>query len=63
MATLTLANQLTLGRLLLVPALVLLVVYGYNGWAFVTFVVAGATDALDGLTVRLPRETHNMLLD
>ena len=52
MATLTLANQLTLGRLLLVPALVLLVVYGYNGWAFVTFVVAGATDALDGLIAR-----------
>ena len=52
MAILTLANQITLGRLLLVPALVLLVVYGYNGWAFVTFVVAGLSDALDGLIAR-----------
>ncbi len=52
MATLTVANQLTLGRLLLVPALVILVLYGYNGWALVTFVVAGLTDALDGLIAR-----------
>ena len=43
---------MTLARLLLVPALVLLVIYGYNGWAFVTFVVAGLTDALDGLIAR-----------
>ena len=52
METLTLANQLTLARLLLVPALVLLVIYGHNGWALITFVVAGITDALDGLAAR-----------
>ena len=52
MAILTLANQLTLGRLLLVPVLVLLVIYGYNGWALITFVVAGVTDGLDGLIAR-----------
>ena len=52
MAILTLANQLTLGRLLLVPVLVILVVYGYNGWALITFVVAGVTDGLDGLIAR-----------
>ncbi len=52
MATLTLANQLTLGRLLLVPVLVILVIYGHNGWALVTFVVAGITDGLDGLIAR-----------
>ena len=52
MAILTLANQLTLVRLLLVPVLVILVIYGYNGWALVTFVVAGLTDALDGLIAR-----------
>jgi len=51
-AILTLANQLTLARLLLVPALVILVLYGYNGWALATFVVAGLTDALDGLIAR-----------
>ena len=52
----TLANQLTLLRMLLIPAFVLLVVYGYFGWALTTFVVAGATDALDGLTARLTHQ-------
>ena len=50
MTALTTANQLTLFRLLLVPCLVIL--YGFNGWAFVTFVVAGVTDALDGVIAR-----------
>jgi cardiolipin synthase len=49
---LTLANQLTILRIMLVPAFVLLVVYGYLGWALVTFLVAGITDALDGLIAR-----------
>jgi len=48
----TVANQLTLLRMLLIPAFVLLVVYGYFGWALIVFVVAGATDALDGLIAR-----------
>ena len=52
MATLTLANQLTLLRLFLVPALVILVLYGHNGWALAAFAVAGATDALDGVIAR-----------
>lgn len=52
MAILTPANQLTLGRLLLVPALVILVLYGHNGLALITFVVAGITDALDGVIAR-----------
>lgn len=52
MAVLTLANRLTLGRLLLVPVLVILVIYGYSGWALITFVVAGVTDGLDGLIAR-----------
>jgi cardiolipin synthase (CMP-forming) len=48
----TLANQLTLLRMLLIPAFVLLVVYGYFGWALLVFLVAGATDAFDGLAAR-----------
>jgi cardiolipin synthase len=56
----TLANQLTLLRMLLIPAFVLLVVYGYFGWALTTFVVAGATDALDGLTARLTHQTTDI---
>jgi cardiolipin synthase len=49
---LTLANQLTILRIMLIPAFVLLVVYGYLGWALMTFLVAGITDALDGLIAR-----------
>lgn len=52
MRNLTLANQLTILRILLIPAFVLLVLYGYLGWALVTFLVAGITDALDGLIAR-----------
>ncbi len=52
MGVLTLANQLTILRFVLTPAFVLLVVYGYLGSALVVFMVAGATDALDGLIAR-----------
>ena len=43
------ANQLTLLRMLLIPAFVILVIYGHLGWALIVFAVAGLTDALDGL--------------
>jgi cardiolipin synthase len=52
MIGLTLANQLTLLRMLLIPAFVLLVVYGELGWALAVLFVAGVTDALDGLIAR-----------
>ena len=52
MGNLTLANQLTILRIMLIPAFVLLVVYGHLGWALITFLTAGATDALDGLIAR-----------
>jgi cardiolipin synthase len=51
-SVLTAANQLTILRLLLVPVFALFMLYGRPGWALVTFVVAGATDALDGLIAR-----------
>src|SRR5207247_2569392 len=38
--------------MLLIPACVILVVYGYLGWALLVFGFAGATDALDGLIAR-----------
>ena len=56
MKDLTIANQLTLLRIALIPAFVLLVVYGYLGWALTVFVTAGVTDALDGLIARLARQ-------
>ena len=49
---LTTANQLTLLRMLLIPAFVILVIYGYLGWALCVFMIAGVTDALDGLIAR-----------
>lgn len=52
MGNLTLANQLTILRVVMVPAFVLLVVYGRLGAALAVFLVAGLTDALDGLIAR-----------
>lgn len=52
MTALTPANQLTLLRMLLIPAFVILVVYGELGWALAVFVTAGITDGLDGLIAR-----------
>jgi cardiolipin synthase len=49
---LTAANQLTILRMLLIPAFVILLLYGYRGWALVTFLTAGITDLLDGLIAR-----------
>jgi cardiolipin synthase len=56
----TIANQLTLLRMLMIPAFVLLVVYGYFGWALLTFVAAGVTDALDGLMARLTHQKTDL---
>ncbi len=52
MTVLTVANQITFLRMLLVPAFVTLVVYGHLGWALIVFMVAGLTDAVDGLIAR-----------
>ena len=53
---LTTANQLTILRMLLIPAFVILLLYGHQGWALITFMVAGLTDLLDGLMARLAGE-------
>lgn len=52
----TLANRLTISRMCLVPVLVILVTYGHFEWALGIFVIAGITDALDGMFARLRRE-------
>jgi cardiolipin synthase (CMP-forming) len=49
---LTAANQLTIMRMLLIPAFAILMLYGYRGWALVTFFTAALTDLLDGLIAR-----------
>ena len=49
---LTAANQLTILRMLLIPAFVILLLYEYRGWALLTFLAAALTDLLDGLIAR-----------
>ncbi len=49
---LTYANQLTILRMIFVPFFVLLLVYGHPGSATLVFLLAGITDALDGLLAR-----------
>ncbi len=48
----TVANQLTLLRMALAPLLVVLVLSGQHGWALGVFVLAGISDALDGMIAR-----------
>ncbi len=48
----TLANQLTLLRLLLIPFFALAVVGGHYGWALALLTAAGLTDFFDGLLAR-----------
>jgi cardiolipin synthase len=57
---LTLANQITILRIMLIPVFVLLVVYERLGWALLTFLVAGVTDALDGLIARWTRQRTSL---
>ena len=47
-----LANYITLLRILLIPFFINLMIYGYYREALLIFVVAGITDALDGLIAR-----------
>jgi cardiolipin synthase (CMP-forming) len=49
---LTYANQLTILRMIFIPCFVLLLIYGHPKTAVLVFVLAGVTDALDGLLAR-----------
>ena len=60
MQNLTLANQLTIVRIILIPAFVLLVVYEQLGAALLVFMIAGITDALDGLAARWTRHQTSL---
>ena len=54
------ANQLTLLRMGLVPVFVLCMLYGWPGWALVTFAAAGITDLFDGLVARLSGQSSDI---
>ena len=49
----TVANLLTIARLLLVPVFVMAVYYQHFGWALGIFLAAAITDGLDGLAARV----------
>jgi cardiolipin synthase len=49
-------NQLTLLRLIIIPFIIINIVDGRFGWALGLFVLAGISDALDGLLARLLKQ-------
>jgi len=62
---LTLANHLTILRILMTPAIVILLLYKYTAAALILFVAAGVTDGLDGFVARSrsQRTALGMVLD
>ncbi len=57
---LTLANQLTIARMAVIPLLITLVLSNNSGWAFVVFILAGLSDALDGIIARRYRQRSSL---
>jgi len=62
---LTLANRLTILRILMTPVIVVLLLYRHMGAALALFLLAGITHALDGLIARSWKQktTLGMVLD
>lgn len=62
---LTLANLLTVFRMVLIPLLVTLILSNHPVWAFTVFVLAGMTDLFDGLLARWLKQSSRLgaLLD
>jgi cardiolipin synthase len=62
---LTLANRLTILRILMTPVIVVLLLYRYTAAALALFLLAGITDGLDGFVARTrgQKTTLGMVLD
>ena len=62
---LTLANRLTVLRILMTPAIIILLLYKYMAVAIAVFLLAGITDGLDGFVARRQgqRTALGMVLD
>lgn len=54
------ANQLTVLRMMFIPFFILAMLTGRTAWALALFLVAGLTDALDGLIARLYRQKTDL---
>jgi len=53
-------NFITMGRLVLVPVFILAMLHGETEWAFVVFLVAGISDAVDGYLARKFRQVSQL---
>ncbi len=62
---LTLANRLTVLRILMTPAVIILLLYQFTATALAVFILAGITDGLDGFVARRTgqRTALGMVLD
>lgn len=60
-----LANKITIGRILTIPFFIAAVTYSRFGWAAAIFIIAVASDALDGYIARVKGERSELgaLLD
>ena len=56
----TIANILTMFRMAMIPLLITLILSNHPIWAFVVFVLAGVTDALDGLLARWLKQSSRL---
>jgi cardiolipin synthase len=57
---LTIANQLTMIRMVMIPLLVTLVLSNHERWALVVFILAGLTDLFDGILARRLRQSSRL---
>lgn len=57
---LRLANQLTIARMVMIPLLITLLLSNHHGWALLVFILAGLTDALDGLIARRYQQSSSL---
>ncbi|HYV19176.1 MAG TPA: CDP-alcohol phosphatidyltransferase family protein [Verrucomicrobiae bacterium] len=57
---LTIANILTIFRMVMIPLLITLILSNHPIWAFAVFVLAGVTDALDGLLARWMKQSSRL---
>lgn len=56
----TVANQLTIARMAIIPLLITLVLSNHAKWALLVFILAGLSDILDGVIARRYRQKSSL---